>query len=146
MGKDRDEKQRPPKGESLYPFKISPILMEQWESPTQMGGYEERIRGHQLASYLLPDPSMGHLSAPFKLGLFPCWLTCQCIMTRSWHGRRLRACTVLLGRVTHLICPSDMNCTKGHSVIIQELWAAMLIDEPDSYTQGLEDPEANQGP
>ena len=39
-----------------------------------------------------------------------------------------------------------MNCTKGHSVIIQELWAAMLIDEPDSYTQGLEDPEANQGP
>ena len=75
-----------PKGDS-NPFKISPVLMEQWQSPTQMGGYEERVRGHQLAFYLLPDPSMVHFSDLFKLGLFPCWLTRQYIMTRSWHGR-----------------------------------------------------------
>lgn len=113
-GKDRDEKQWSPKGDSLYPFKISPFLMEQWESPTQMGGYEERIRGHQLASYLLPDPSMVHLLAPFKLGLFPCWLTRQRIMTRSWHGRRLRACRVLLGRESRVLSAAEIwTAQKG---------------------------------
>ena len=39
-----------------------------------------------------------------------------------------------------------MNCTKGHFVIIKELWAAMLIEQPDLYTPGLENLEASQGP